>query len=396
MDRVNLADIQALMNDTSRVCVSILLPTQPVSDVHQATIRLKNLTREAERQLTELGMAAPAATALMQPVWEKIGEDRFWQGVGAGLAIYRSPEQFKAFRVARLLEETAMVNDHFLIRPLIPLLNGDGRFYVLALSQNHVRLLRGNREYIQEVPLEDVPGSLAEALNEEPERHFYDRNNAFGAGMAYHGHSEAKDSHNEKLARFFHQVDRGLHKYLKEERAPLILAAVDYLIPIYRQANTYPHLFADTIPGNPEEKGAQELHDRAWPLAAPHYEAALQSAREQYLLAAATTTLASGNLEEIVSAAFFGRIDTLFTVNRTQRFGWFDPEANLVHLHEEAEPGDEELINFAAMQTLLHGGVVFALEPEAMPARSEMAATFRFAMPVGAVEWDWQEAGASR
>jgi hypothetical protein len=30
-----------------------------------------------------------------------------------------------------------------------------------------------------------------------------------------------------------------------------VLAGVEYLLPIYREANTYPHLLAEGIHGNP-------------------------------------------------------------------------------------------------------------------------------------------------
>jgi hypothetical protein len=36
-------------------------------------------------------------------------------------------------------------SDRFHLKPLLPLLTGDGRFYILALSQNQVRLLQGTR-----------------------------------------------------------------------------------------------------------------------------------------------------------------------------------------------------------------------------------------------------------
>jgi len=38
-----------------------------------------------------------------------------------------------------------VVSDRFHLKPLLPLLTGDGRFYILALSQNQVRLLQGTR-----------------------------------------------------------------------------------------------------------------------------------------------------------------------------------------------------------------------------------------------------------
>lgn len=48
--------------------------------------------------------------------------------------------------------------------PLLPLLSGDGRFYILALSQNELRLLQATRYSVSEVDLEGVPESLSTAL----------------------------------------------------------------------------------------------------------------------------------------------------------------------------------------------------------------------------------------
>ena len=42
--------------------------------------------------------------------------------------------------------------------------------------------------------------------------------------------------------------------------APLVLAGVDYLFPIYREANTYPHLLDKGITGSPEELTIKDLH----------------------------------------------------------------------------------------------------------------------------------------
>lgn len=47
-------------------------------------------------------------------------------------------------------------------------------------------------------------------------------------------------------------------------------------------------------------------------------------------------------------------------------------------LHYEPEVGDEELVNFAAMQTLMHSGTVYSLPPEQMPDSYSMAALYRY------------------
>ena len=57
-----------------------------------------------------------------------------------------------------------VVGDRFDVKPLLPLLCGDGRFYLLALSQRRVRLFEGDRDGLQALALRDVPADLAEAM----------------------------------------------------------------------------------------------------------------------------------------------------------------------------------------------------------------------------------------
>ena len=60
-----------------------------------------------------------------------------------------------------------MVDDRFHVSPLLPLIAGDGHFFVLALSQNQIRLLEGTRDRVEEVELPGVPLGVRDALQGE-------------------------------------------------------------------------------------------------------------------------------------------------------------------------------------------------------------------------------------
>ena len=166
---------------------------------------------------------------------------------------------------------------------------------------------------------------------------------------------------------------------LRDEQALLVLAGVDYLHPIYKEANTYPYLVDEGIEGNPEELSAEELHERAWAIVQPLFLAAQKEAAAQYRqLAGAGSEQASNDLKEVVPAAYHGRVETLFVAVGLQQWGTFDPETNTVQVHEEAEPGDEDLLDFAAVQALLNSGTVYAVEPEKVPDETPLAAVFRY------------------
>ncbi|MEG3867970.1 hypothetical protein QUA46_17870 [Microcoleus sp. MON2_D6] len=83
-------------------------------------------------------------------------------------------------------------------------------------------------------------------------------------------------------------------------------------------------------------------------------------------------------MKEAVSAAYFGRVDRLFVALGVQQWGSFIPDTNAVQVHPDAELGDEDLLNAAAIQTILNGGTVYAMPPEQVPDEAPLAAIFRY------------------
>ena len=387
MDILNRDGLRILTRKPSGLCVSIYLPTHRAGrEIQQDPIRLKNLLGEAEERLTASGLRASGTQELLEPAQRLLQDGLFWQHQSDGLAVFLSREMFGYYRLPFDFQDLVVVTDRFHIKPLLPLLSGDERFYVLALSQNEVRLLQGTQYSVSEVDPEGVPASLAEALRyEDPEKQLQFHTSTRTPGgkgerpAVFHGHGTGSNDAKANLLRYFHRVDEGLQELLRGEQVPLVLAGVDYLLPIYKEANTYPHLVDQGIEGNPEELGAEELYERAWAVVRPLFLAAQKEAAAQYRqLAGAGSEQASNNLKEVVPAACHGRIETLFVAVGIQQWGSFDPSANMVQLHEEAEPGDEDLLDFAAVQTLLKGGTVYAVEPEKMPGEALLAAVFRY------------------
>lgn len=278
-----------------------------------------------------------------------------------------------------------MISDRFYLKPLLPLLSKNGRFYILALSQNQIRLLDGSLFNIDEVTLENVPTSLSEALwFDDPEKQLQFHTGTFSPGGAsarpgvFHGQGVSNDAKTD-LLRYFQQVDNGLMELLGDEQAPLILAGVDYLLPIYRQANQYPYLIEDAILGNSDELSPEDLHQEAWKIVEPVFNADQRRALARYHeLSSSGNELASDKLESILSAAYFGRVDTLFVALGTQSWGSFDPDRNALEEHKEYHPGDQDLVDLAAVQTLSNGGSVYAFDAGEMPGGVPAAAIFRY------------------
>ena len=88
----------------------------------------------------------------------------------------------------------------------------------------------------------------------------------------------------------------------------------------------------------------------------------------------AGTGRAAGDIGAIVTVAYDGRVDTLFVAVDRQEWGSFDGETRTVETHREAIAGDEDLLDVAAMYTLLRRGTIYAVGLEEMPEHTPAAA----------------------
>ena len=159
-----------------------------------------------------------------------------------------------------------------------------------------------------------------------------------------------------------HIIDDELPNLLTGRQSPLVLAGVEYLFPLYKEANSYPHLLEEGIPGNPEELTPEELHAQAWPLVQPTFMKAREKAAAQYRQLVGTGQ-ATADVKEAVLAAHHGQVELLFVAVGIQVWGNFDPSTNTIHVHQDPEPpGDDDLLDVAAIQSILNGGTVYAVE----------------------------------
>jgi hypothetical protein len=387
VDELTRDEIKSLAERTEGPCVSIYMPTHRAGpDIQQDPIRLRNQLSDSERRLTASGMRGPQARALVAPADELVPRHRFWQHQSDGLAVFLAPDFFRYFHLPMRVVELTVTGNRFHLKPLMPMLGPEGEFYILALSQNQVRLLEGTRYHVNEVNLERVPKSLSEALKyDDPEAQLqFHTSSATPGGRGdrpamFHGHGTGHDDARSNVLRYFHKVDAGLREWLAGRQAPLVLAGVEYLHPLYREANTYPHLLEDGLPGNPDDLRPEELHIEAWQIVQPYFAEAQEASAARFRrLAGAGSPLASGDLAEIVAAAHYGRVETLFVTVGEQQWGSFDPETAELVKRDSPEADSQDLLDLAAVQTFLNGGAVYALEAADMPNGAPIAAVFRY------------------
>ena len=193
----------------------------------------------------------------------------------------------------------------------------------------------------------------------------------------FHGQGAVTENMKEDITQYFRQADQALNKLLPNKSAPLVLTGVEHLLPLYRQINTYPTLMEANIPGNPERQNEKSLHDKALAIVQPWFLRAQEQAAAKYRQSAGTGHT-STDLAEILLAANSGRVESLFVAIGVQLWGAFNAATRSVELHNQPQPGDDDLINLAAMFSFLNSGTVYAVTPDQMPDAACIAALLRY------------------
>lgn len=313
--------------------------------------------------------------------WDAILPDGKPQG--SSLAVFRSPDQFWVSWIDTELPAQATIGPRFYIRPLLRQVTRDAIFHILALSQKDVRLLRCTSRSAEEVPFPaGIETSFDKWMNTAKPDHMAEKMEAVTAstgsmkGVFSTVSTTGREDKDKFLTHFFRQIDRGLNQILRNNSGPVVLAGVEYELPLYRSANSYPHLCQESVQGAPNSLKAGEMHTRALEAISRSYIKKVDTVLAEYNHKAGGG--ASNRLKDIVTAAHDGRVVTLLVSDSLETTGVFDEITHTVKARETGGSEDEDLINDAAVQTILHAGQVFVVRNNKMPNGAPLAAVFRF------------------
>jgi hypothetical protein len=385
MDALKINDLKSLMATRGEPCVSIHMPVHasPV-DRQEDSLRLKNLLQQAEEQLADGWLRRASARAMLEPIRDSASQRAFWDNRSSGLAVFATPHGRTYMHVPLDLKERVIVNSRFQVKPLLSLLNGRQEFLLLTLSQNCVRLWEGDRFTLRESTVPDLPQDKRSALNYDGADRGAQSHSASSAGMGqgkqtavFHGQGGMPDTAKDDLEQYFRLVDAALRPMLRFRRDPMVLAAVDYALPIYRRVNHYPHLIDTELVGNYDHFSGHQLHSRAWPLVAEVYARRMQDAAQRWH-ALISIGKASDDIREIVPAAMRGQVEVLFVDHRDEVWGNYDEQGGQVELLDEANPLADDLLDLAATRTALNRGTVYAVQRAEIPRGGPVAAVFRY------------------
>ena len=349
-------DLRRLLEPPEPPCVSIYLPThRRFPEKRQDPTRYRALLSRAESALA--GRSATGDVDRLLGPLRGLEQCAHWEHSLDGLAVFSSGEFQAAYRLPVPVPEGAFVADSFHVKPLIPFLHANQRYFALALSQNAVSLYEGGPLGAAQVELRGVPASLRAALGVPDFDRSVTGHPGGPAGLVLYGRGPGREVTKESLVKFFRQIDHGLHEYLREERAPLILAAVGYYHPLYREVNTYPHLLEPGLDGNFERENGDGIHAGAWPIVSQALGREIAERTERYRELAGTG-LASDRIDEIADAIPAGRVRVM--------------------LAAAGDRYETEQVDDLCEEALKRHAEVFVIPPDAMPTSSPVAAIYRY------------------
>ena len=368
VDIPTAAELKSLASQRDDLCVSIYLPTTPVTqDTGMARIALKNLAKEAIRQLTEASADTRRVAAVSEHIDDLIDDHEFWRFQAHSLTVLVTPDHIHTFRVPNALSPSVVVSDRFHLKPLLRATTFPNNGYVLALSEGAVRLVEVSADLpatavtVQGMP-KDASGALGKAtLN--------DRSPS--------GRIQGSEGQKVRLRQYARRVDAALRGTLAGLEVPLILAAAEPLASIYRSLNTYPHLARTTLSGSADELTDGELAARARAVLDGLYRAdivawaALFATRENQ--GRATTDLAGA-----ARAATMGAVDTMLVDIDAVVPGSVDESDGAITVAREPEPAGYGIVDEIARRVLLSGGRVLGVRAADIPGGKPLAAILRY------------------
>ena len=362
------SEFSALVGVRADACVSIYLKTTPVTQETSASrIEFGNLICEAQSQLEDAGFDKRRLAALVEQLNDLIDDDEFWRLQANSLAVFATPEKLQTYRLANDLVSIVQVSDRLHLKPLFRAVTFPHSAFVLALSENAVRLVEMHAD-LPPVTVK-VPGLPKDAASSVGKSTLNDRN--------FSGRIHGSEGQNVRFQQYLRQVDAALRPVLAGRGMPLILAATDQLASAFPQVNSYPHLLREIIADSPDRLTDAELAKQARPILDKAYEEELSGIRALFVKRASdrrTTT----DISDAARAATFGGIDTLLVDIDSVVPGFVDEESGAVEFVEKDDAKAYGVVDEIAGRAFASGARVLGVRRPDLPGQKELAAILRY------------------
>jgi len=353
---------------TEGPCVSIFLPPHRAgSGTRPSVMELLALLPKAEAKLTECGMHQDDIETLLKPVRKLADAPEMNEGHRDGLCIYRSPRELDLFSVRTPVEAGCHVEEHFVVSPVLAHLDYRQSFLLLALAGKHIRLMRYDCGEVERLAIPDgVPESAADFARETGGED-HGKNHHYGVQF---GNDQGRTQGGHFRRDFMRALDRGLQPLFRRYGLPLVLAGVEEETAAFAALSDYPELLPEPVQMSPDGGATDlELGHAAARIIKRWSNAAEKQALAEFRHAGPGRRAMEP--AEIVKAARAGHVQHLFLTPGAAAHGRGTAGG---YVYWQAD-----LLNEAAVHTLLHRGMVWLVEPDRAPEHAPAAAVLRYA-----------------
>jgi len=364
-------------------CISIYLPTHRTGlEVNDKTdiIILKDLLQQAATA-AKRDEDSVVVERILEPAYALLRNDDFWNSPPAGLAFFIADGFFKFISLPSPPVQQLLANTSFLINPLLPYVTNQDYFYLLVISKKQSKLFRADNFQMSYIEIKELPNGIDDVVHleeKDDQKLFRTGSSGAGGGANYHGMGAGKPDEKENIAMYLAEVDNTLwEEVLHNENVPLVLAGVDYLIPLYKKVTRYNHIWDQALTGSLEYENERELFKQARKITEAYFQERTKKALAEYGNRSAIG-LTSTDPHNIIPAAYYSRVGELFVEKNEHLWGTFNENTQAVTLHDQQENGDDNLLDKAVIKTVMNGGQVHLLDKADMPAQSKIAALFRY------------------
>jgi hypothetical protein len=361
------AEIDRLLEYRAPSGISIYLPTDPKSNGDPERIEFKTLAGHASSQLREAGVGVRVIREFEDEIGDLYDDEEFWRYQARSLAAFATPSWLITFRLPNRLLSQVQVSDRFYLRPLLRTLTFPHVAFVLALAQGSVHVVEVTPD-LDPAPInvDDLPSDVAGAAGKSS---IVDR--------APVRRLQGSEGQKVRMRQYARQVDQALRPFLNGLEVPLILAATEPIESIYRSVNTYPHLLAQGVSGNPETVSDAELAVGARAILDHLYADELSDIHELYRQRSADGRALS-DVAEIARAATFGAVETLLVDIDAGVPGTVDDQTGAVTFAPADSHDVHDVTDEIARRAWLSGARVLAVRDTDIPGRGPAAAVLRY------------------
>lgn len=361
--------------------ISLYLKThRHAPENQQDLVRFKHLLDQTKDSLDK-GFDKRRSTKLLQRL-EALAEDpskTLWRHAKEGLAILMSEDDLHIYQTDYPLDDLVIVSESFHIKPLIRKFQYTADYYLLLLSMDKIRLMRGDFTSLWELNFPEGVMTRFEQVYDDFDNTSNVSAGTFGGSDAlFYGYSSKDENVEKDIVKYFRYVDGIVQEHFLElEPLPIILVSLPQHQATFRDITSITTLLDTGI-----ERSAESMDDEQLLFAATALIRSIQAAMIEEQLAGFDLALSrdqgSTDPSTIARALVEKKVASLFVQEGTLLPGRLDIHTGAVSYDSLENPGIDDLIDDFAQAAYLQGGKVFVVDAEKLPGSNGVAALFRY------------------